>query len=486
MWRDVIFALYGSVKLAACNPTVTCPVVVLDGVVIAELVPMTTMRMSSAWLGDGELPNFLSKGSFERGGPLTRRATQECGFGGLTEFPVINLGATLFDQVFYCGSPCSFYGACMDLMFYYDYGLRDVGGSIGRWYDSIERLASAYKPSGSCKCAYYFYERGRCALIIYHGLNFKRSLEDSLRANNVRSRALAIKWIDKRLMMEIAYFDGGSIGTIIDSGLSRTNRWDSGISKLMNDFVDFGFDVSCSEMGNMVFSVSDGNVTEDSIALAYRHMCHALNSMFQTRQMGPIGTMVTALWQLANYRHKTMEFMTISASDGVEYHPCTASNFPENCFVNSTCQLDDGLNPDVVDVDVTQDVRLHLDVDNVKCTKEWVNCIECAKEYSWSRDLKVVVMSYKILLKAAKQGLVKRAKAEAVFSEVADKCCAALTYMCRDADWRINDAMWRAILELYCFDGIGFYACRGSMVVIKERVVGDEREGLLYSSRPFE
>ncbi|KAG0335111.1 hypothetical protein BG000_007775 [Podila horticola] len=485
MWRSIISALYGTVKLSSVVPNEAGYAVKVDGRPIARLIPVMPLRRASAWIGP-VLPPFMSKGSFTVGGPLTQAATAECKFGGLSEYSVINIEATLYDRTLFAGGAASYFCALMDQMFWYDYGLRDVGGSIGEWYDLVEGMSTAYSGAVNiCKCEYYLHERGRCSLVTYHGLNFKRSLEDSLRGQHVRSNGLAMVWDDLPLMLETCYFDGGLPATMVDCCVSRANRWDGALARLTNDFVDYGFDVSCSEVANMVTTMCGGIVTYESIAEAYQHFCHTLNGMYAWRanQAGPLATMATSLWQLGNFRHRTMAFAICAAADGFTMTPCTAAGNAETCIVQRACSLGPGASLRTVTRIVPAGTVLNVPV-VVTESERWAEVRRYAKS-PWAADVCIVVDTYKALLAHARAGGIPIESAGVIIDLALDTVCAALTRYCRDADQLLVDMLWRAVLELYCYDGVGLLACYGSLAVVGERNVGDEREGFGYSTRPF-
>ncbi|KAG0089196.1 hypothetical protein BGZ92_005127 [Podila epicladia] len=485
MWRSVISALYGTIKLSSVIPKKAGYDIRIDGHPIARLIPVMPMRRTSTWAGP-ILPPFMSKGSLSFGGPLTQAAMVECKLGGLSEFPVISIGATLFNRVLYAGGAASYCCALMDHMFFYDYGLRDVGGSIGKWYKLIEGISVAYSGAvSSCKCEYYLYERGRCSLVTFHGINFKRLLEDSLRGQHLRSNGLAMVWDDLPLMLEMCYFDGAMPVTLVDGGVSRANRWDGALGRLINDFVDYGFDVSCSEVANMVTTLCGGIITYETLAASYQHLCHALNGMYAWRanQSGALGVLTTALWQLGDFRHRTMAFAICAAADGFITTPCTATGNAETCIVQHACDLGSGVPLRTV-MRTVQAVGLLNVAVVVSESERWAEVRAHAKG-PWAVDVCTIVDTYKALIAHARAGGIPVESAGPVVEAGTDVVSAALTRCCRDMDQLLVDMLWRAVIELYCYDGIGLLACYGSLAVVGERNVGDDREGFCYSTRPF-
>lgn len=475
VWATLLNVIYDSALVRLQNsPGVQ--VVKFDGQVLVsffEWEPQQQQPVEQRESLSKEFGPYLSKRDGTYVGPLTKEAAQRNGFTGIFSLPVVNLLSNAPDKLYFGKSSTYPYRAMMETMFWYDYSWNDSDGHLAKWYQDMESL-SLTPPSlvdGKGACHRYTVLNGALAYINYRMINIKKNIEDALKCAAVKTRPGYMIWESFDDMIELAYCDAALVAYGGDNFGSLENRQAGAYSRVINDWIDIGYDMSSGDLGNTLPTMLRGDFSQANLRTVYTCFVSNMRFIFQRIPMtsGGIAVLLTGLWELFNMRHPVIQLAKAGRKlDLSGWVPPSNVSSIEDCFTSKCCKCSQCQAPVHETLQVKGEDRL---ITVSKLLKE---------AYKSSTEVGEITRSF-----------VDALYPHLIYGDVANTDhvidqCAAIMYDCINKDNDVvGKAYWILLLDLWGFQAIGYYACLASLTITQSRMYGDERTANKYDERAW-
>jgi hypothetical protein len=156
-----------------------------------------------------------------------------------------------------------------------------------------------------------------CAYAYGAGQVKQRQEQDA--GNTTRVRRGGVVWEDRRLWSSFLIVDAGVVQVALVGGGCTDDLGNCGVTRVINDVIDLGYDWSSGDVCNSILTLSKGKTTRIELARAYAKVASVLNrmSLYRNDTVGAVGVVTTHAWQMCNTRHRVIACSLISDDPGI-------------------------------------------------------------------------------------------------------------------------------------------------------------------------
>ncbi|KXN69575.1 hypothetical protein CONCODRAFT_71374 [Conidiobolus coronatus NRRL 28638] len=150
-------------------------------------------------------------------------------------------------------------------------------------------------------------------------MKVKQRREQEAGNGRITVRRGGVVWEDRELWTTFLCVDGGVSQMALMAGGCCDDLANCGITRVINDVIDLGYDWASGDMCNSILTLSSGKTGRDDLAIAYKKVASVLNRMRAMRpnSVAAMGIITTHAWQLSNTRHRIIACTIISNDSGI-------------------------------------------------------------------------------------------------------------------------------------------------------------------------
>ncbi|GAM19957.1 hypothetical protein SAMD00019534_031320 [Acytostelium subglobosum LB1] len=348
----------------------------------------------------------------------------------------------------------------IDNLFLYDYGGDWTMPAIRKWIAGMgQRIAEVHSTGEDClkSCI-------EATCLSYEFVRAKKRYEDNMRRSGVHLTNVC-SWKDLTEMLHYRVIDAVFLKSTTTSSMDDEAYYVIGFATVMHDLTDYGYDLSVCDCSNMLFTLGARDGQYSGIEHAYAVTLAGVKYVADVHRYNASGlTLIsTHYWQLCNGRHRIL-----NAAMSVAEHAHPRRLAVKDTLIGTIF----GRN------DEEYFVQPH---DHQSCENQYKQLKERALKLGGAFDTLLRGMVARVY-----ERIYGLALDDIVGLEEVDTIVNIVDCVCVDGRNEGIEFLWDMAMFMWGDSGIMWHAFLGSLLVTKDRLVGDDTAGYGYEGRPWE
>ncbi|GAM17766.1 hypothetical protein SAMD00019534_009410 [Acytostelium subglobosum LB1] len=349
----------------------------------------------------------------------------------------------------------------IDNMFLYDYGGDRTMPAIRMWILGIaDRIAEVHSTGedGIKSCF-------EATSISYEFVRAKKRYEDNMRRSGVHL-INACAWKDLSKMLHYRVIDAAFVKATVNSSMDDEAYMAIGFASVIHDVPDYGYDLSVCDCSNILFTLGARDGQYPGIEYAFAVTLAGVEYVADIHRYAVSGlTLVsTHYWQLCNARHRILN---------------AAMSVAEHAHPRRFAKKDSMIGTITDRKEEEYFVQPH-------------NHQSCESQYQQLKESALKLgQAYDTLLRSMVAPVYERIYGKALDNDIVgleevDIIVNIIDCVCIDSRNEGIELLWDMALFMWGDSGILWHSFLGSLLVVKDRIVGDDTAGYGYEDRPWE
>ncbi|GAM19938.1 hypothetical protein SAMD00019534_031130 [Acytostelium subglobosum LB1] len=358
------------------------------------------------------------------------------------------------------------YGKCLgtgmghiDNLFLYDYGGDWTMPAIRKWIAGMgQRIAEVHAAGEDClkSCI-------EATCLSYEFVRAKKRYEDNMRRSGVHLINVCA-WKDLAQMLHYRVIDAVFLKSTITSSMDDEAYLAIGFATVMHDLTDYGYDLSVCDCSNMLFTLGARDGKYSGIEYAYAVTLAGVAYVADVHRYNTSGlTLVsTHYWQLCNGRHRIL-----NAAMSVAEHAHPRRFVKKDTLIGTI-------------FDRKEDEYFMQPHNHQSCESQYQQLKKRALKLGGAFDTLLRGMVARVYERIYGKALDNIESLEEV-----DNIVNIVDCVCIDSRNEGIEFLWDMAMFMWGDSGIMWHSFLGSLLVTKDRLVGDDTAGYGYEDRPW-